>query len=122
MDESRIKEIAEIVAEIWLSGKNNSQAFDFHECSSRERWVARLVKLYEGKSGQTRAETLKELKEYLDKTHPYKEDIFPTTNKQAAEFMKSRGFTDENITAISGCLMRHGYWVAQRNINHFEED
>jgi len=71
---------------------------------------------------KTRAETLKELKEYLDKNHPYKEDIFPTTNKQAAGFMKSKGFTDENITAISGCLMRHGYWVALRNIEHFEED
>ncbi len=39
-----INEIAEVVAEIWLSGKNDSQVFDFHECSTRQRWVARLAK------------------------------------------------------------------------------
>ncbi len=40
-----INEIAEIVAEIWLSGKNYSQVFDFHECSKKQGWVARLAQL-----------------------------------------------------------------------------
>jgi len=40
-----INDIAEIVAEIWLSGKNDSQVFDYHECNTRQRWVARLAKL-----------------------------------------------------------------------------
>ena len=40
--EEQINNIAEIVAEIWLSGKNDSQVFDYYECSSRQRWVARL--------------------------------------------------------------------------------
>jgi len=40
-----VNDIAEIVAEIWLSGKNDSQVFDYHECSSRQGWIARLYAL-----------------------------------------------------------------------------
>lgn len=46
MDKEQIKKIAEIVVEIWYSGKNDSQVFDFHECNLRQRWVARLVSLF----------------------------------------------------------------------------
>lgn len=37
--------IEDIVSEIWYSGKNDSQVFDFHECGRRQKWVARLLSL-----------------------------------------------------------------------------
>ena len=116
MDESRLKEIAEIVAEIWLSGKNNSQVFDFHECGSRERWVARLVKLYEGKLDeatfhqrfhleveheqkleQAKAETLKEVGKAINRKHgiafsrEHPEDTQYTVSREFVETLIERG-------------------------------
>ena len=43
--DEQIEKMAEIVAEIWRSGKEYSQSFDFYECSLRGRWVARLFNL-----------------------------------------------------------------------------
>jgi hypothetical protein len=43
LTDEEINDIAEITAEIWRSGKENSQVFDYSECLIRERWVARLV-------------------------------------------------------------------------------
>lgn len=57
----QVNDIAEIVAEIWRSGKDNSQVFDFHECSVRERWVARLVSL----QNQAVRETLKMVEDII---------------------------------------------------------
>lgn len=42
--QEKINQVAEIVAEIWRSGRDYSQ--DFHECSRKERWVARIVSLF----------------------------------------------------------------------------
>ena len=58
--EEQDKELIEKIAEIWRSGKDYSQVFDFHECSRRQRWVARLYAI----SAQARKQVIEEIKEY----------------------------------------------------------
>ena len=60
-----------------------------------------------------------ELRGYLDKMHPYKPDIFPTTTEQAAKRMRDAGLSDNDIGAISGCIARVGYNAALLNIEKF---
>ncbi len=65
---------------------------------------------------------MEKLLAYMNDNHPYREDIFLTTTKEAGDFLRSKGLTDMEITAISGAIARHGYWVAMQNIKHYYEE
>lgn len=59
---------------------------------------------------------------YMARNNPFHEDIFPTETKAVGDFLRAKGLTDMEITAISGCISRHGYNVAIFNIEHYFED
>ncbi len=58
---TELRDIAEIVTEIWLSGKNDSPGFDFQECSTRQRWVARLLGIVKASNEQKIEEVINQL-------------------------------------------------------------
>lgn len=76
-----------------------------------------LVILYSENAEKAQdAKTLEGVGEHLSKRHPYQEDIFPTSVKQAGQLLRDKGLTEREITAISGCICRVGYNTAISNI------
>jgi len=56
-----------ILKEIWYSGKNDSQVFDFFECIGNQRWLERIYQLFELKPDESRLLTDEAIKTELKK-------------------------------------------------------
>lgn len=72
--------------------------------TTAEELADRIIKL-EDKAMNNEVEKINE----MIGGNPYDERIFPTTPEQATKLERDKGFTDREITAISGCLARLGW-------------
>ena len=65
---------------------------------------------------EIRLAVLKEVLIELDRTHPYKQTIFPNTRGDIVKLLRDKGLNDAELTSTSGVLARLGYEVAIHNV------